>query len=584
VRNSGSLIDTLHLGPSDRDEELSFRTFDKCTDSRGCGAQGGPADTVDHCEDYTVRLTGSGFSPCSTGTRLRRFKTLWLRLRGDRTGMRAVLGDRVLQHPWSGLLKVQAFRAVWQQDTATKFMGHLREEGFPDLALAGEELLQAEPRGLLTWTTGTRGRSHLGLQSSFWSSMGIGDRMDGPLDAGWNVGTARDPHRVWLSRLEEWKWWLDVAARMTKRIDIPQPSIVTWNIGPIHWLFNREWIRKTEETVAPLLMFQEVRLPPGSHRTVKWCLSQMCPGYDIWMEEGHETKDPLKERRDHGFDCGLDLAVITMTHRRVFDASKTKEIEWMQGSQQRTLEHMAWGRILMLGLVSHSGEAFRCINMHQSGYSDTTRRERIVENLTKIILDNKSLRYIIGGNMNASSPGGRDGYSQNPATVQLRKTTDETLTSFSQRIGDTLVSPNVPTWRRGDGTKSATLDHVILVNFPDKTIRVTAEALGDIQYDHLCLKLGLDSTVLGDRAPEGPLNTSTGPRLEAKTWSKVRKRVDESTEVQSGHGNETAERCDRGKRSGGAGVPKQAGDSFSDTDGGTAASHHKRGSEGTSQG
>lgn len=164
----------------------------------------------------------------------------------------------------------------------------------------------------------------------------------------------------------------------------------------------------------------------------------------------------------------------------------------------------------MLALVSHSGDAFRCINMHQAGYSDTTRRELIVGNLTRIILENKSMRYVIGGDMNAASLGGRDGYSQNPATVQLRKAADEALTSFAQRIGGTLISPNVPTWRRGDGTQSATLDHVILVNFPNKTTRVTAEALGDIQHDHLCLKLGLDSTVFGDRAPEGPLNTARG--------------------------------------------------------------------------
>jgi hypothetical protein len=249
------------------------------------------------------------------------------------------------------------------------------------------------------------------------------------------------------------------------------------------------------------------------------------------MEEGREAKGPLKHRRDHGFDCGLGLAVITMTHRRVFDASKTKKIEWLQGSQQRTLGHMARGRILMLGLVYHSGDAFRCINMHQAGYSDTTRRELIVGNLTRIILENKSMRYVIGGDMNAASLGGRDGYSRNPATVQLRKAADEALTGFAQRIGGTLISPSVPTWRRGDGTQSATLDHVILVNFPNKMIKVTAEALGDIQHDHLCLKLGLDSTVFGDWAPEGPLNTSTGPRLEAKTWSKVRKRVDESTDA-----------------------------------------------------
>ena len=114
---------------------------------------------------------------------------------------------------------------------------------------------------------------------------------------------------------------------------------------------------------------------PGSHRTVKWCLSQMCPDYDIWMEEGRESKAPLRDRRDHGFDCGLGLAVITMTHHRVFDTARTRKIEWIQGSQQRTLGHMSRGRILMLGLVTHSGEAFRYINMHQTDYSDTIRRE-----------------------------------------------------------------------------------------------------------------------------------------------------------------------------------------------------------------
>ena len=75
---------------------------------------------------------------------------------------------------------------------------------------------------------------------------------------------------------------------------------------------------------------------PGSHRTVKWCLSQMCPDYDIWIEEGREAKGPLRDRRDHGFDCGLGLAVITMTHHRVFDTARTRKIEWIQGSQQRT--------------------------------------------------------------------------------------------------------------------------------------------------------------------------------------------------------------------------------------------------------
>ncbi len=59
-------------------------------------------DTVDRCLGCIVRQIGMGLSPLSTGKRLLCFKTLWLNLRGDRTGMRAVFGDRALQHQGSG--------------------------------------------------------------------------------------------------------------------------------------------------------------------------------------------------------------------------------------------------------------------------------------------------------------------------------------------------------------------------------------------------------------------------------------------------------------------------------------------------
>jgi hypothetical protein len=214
---------------------------------------------------------------------------------------------------------VQDFRAAWQQGTAAKFMEQLRWEGSPDFALAGEELLQAEPRGLATWTTGTRGKSYWGTQASFWVSMGAAEQTEATGGTGWERMMARDPHQVWLTRLEEWEWWLATTARMVRRITVPHPTLVSWNIEPIHWLFSRKWIRKVMETSAPIIMLQEVRLPPGSHRTAEWCLSQICPDYDIWMEEGRESKGPLRDRRDHGFDCGLGLAVITMLHRRVFE-------------------------------------------------------------------------------------------------------------------------------------------------------------------------------------------------------------------------------------------------------------------------
>ena len=132
--------------------------------------------------------------------------------------------------------------------------------------------------------------------------------------------------------------------------------------------------------------------------------------------------------------------VITMLHRRVFNVTKTTKIEWMQGSQQRTLGHLARGRVLMLVMTTHSGETYRCVNLHQTGYSDTIRRELVWENLSKVILDSRLTRTIIGGDMNADSPGNRYGYSQNPTTGHRRQSADEDLLEFSKKIGGTLIS------------------------------------------------------------------------------------------------------------------------------------------------
>jgi hypothetical protein len=93
-----------------------------------------------------------------------------------------------------------------------------------------------------------------------------------------------------------------------------------------------------------------------------------------------------------------------------------------------TTHPRTYDKVLMLGLVTHSGEAFRCVNMDQTGYNDTIRRELIWENLTKVILDSKLMHTIMGGDMNTVSPGGRDGCSQ-------RKSSDDDLRDFSKKIG-----------------------------------------------------------------------------------------------------------------------------------------------------
>jgi hypothetical protein len=96
-------------------------------------------------------------------------------------------------------------------------------------------------------------------------------------------------------------------------------------------------------------------------------------------------------------------------------------------------------------MTTHSGETYRCVNLHQAGYSDIIRRELVWENLSKVILDSRLTHTLIGGDMNTNSPGSRYGYSQNPTTVSTRQSADEALLEFSKKIGGTLISPPGPT-------------------------------------------------------------------------------------------------------------------------------------------
>jgi len=84
-RNIESL---LHLGISACMTGLCFLTFDRCADLEDHRLGGTVSCTSDHrCPGCINRRIGTGFSQKTTGKRLLHFKTMWLSLRGDRTGM-----------------------------------------------------------------------------------------------------------------------------------------------------------------------------------------------------------------------------------------------------------------------------------------------------------------------------------------------------------------------------------------------------------------------------------------------------------------------------------------------------------------
>jgi microsomal dipeptidase-like Zn-dependent dipeptidase len=57
------------------------------------------------------------------------------------------------------------------------------------------------------------------------------------------------------------------------------------------------------------------------------------------------------------------------------------------GIVEVTLGHMTRGRVLMTGLETHSGLDFVCVNVHQTGYADSSHRNIIWENLSRTIRD-----------------------------------------------------------------------------------------------------------------------------------------------------------------------------------------------------
>jgi len=58
-------------------------------------------------------------------------------------------------------------------------------------------------------------------------------------------------------RLEEFEWWLSTAARMTRHTQVARSAVISWKIGPIYWIFSREWIRKVAAKGAPIIFLQE---------------------------------------------------------------------------------------------------------------------------------------------------------------------------------------------------------------------------------------------------------------------------------------------------------------------------------------
>ncbi len=100
------------------------------------------------------------------------------------------------------------------------------------------------------------------------------------------------------------------------------------------------------------------------------------------------------------------------------------------------------------------GQAFCVINIHQATSSDRKRQDIILEGVSEALLSRESIPTILGGDLNASPPGGRFGYATGNAK-HISKV-DEAVRNFLARTGgkrNMLCTPT--TWRSADCSHAA---------------------------------------------------------------------------------------------------------------------------------
>ena len=123
---------------------------------------------------------------------------------------------------------------------------------------------------------------------------------------------------------------------------------------------------------------------------------------------------------------------------------------------------MTRGRVLWVDAVTHGGKKLRTINVHQATSGDLDLQERVLGILRKAIEGSRNQMILLGGDINANAGGDRVGYARSNEHHMSR--VDELFADFVRETGGRLVSPATLSWKGGDTTKGARLDHFVCWN------------------------------------------------------------------------------------------------------------------------
>ena len=399
---------------------------------------------------------GAGFTK-SIAPRLCQWKTASLLYRGDWAAAKAVTGDWTpCQNRESGWVTpgAQAVTEWWQAIEAgelLEFLDRVRQDGHAEVALGGE-MLFLQANGVQSLTT----------------------EID-PLD-----------NRMWLGQLE--------AAYNMSRPKPQRPTVISWNVGPLGYMLSLHKMSQTLKLGAPVVLFQEIRIPTNSQRRIKMELGTRHPEYAFYIAAGRESRTQRSQQSSR-WGSDLNTAVLTCLHREVFNTSKTRSRSWLSGQAQKNLSHLAHGRVLWLETETVEGQALQVINLHQATSNDRRRQNIILEGIAETLLCGGSIPTILGGDLNAAPPGGRFGYSVSNAK-NISKV-DEAVQDFLAQTGGKRIMLSTPTWRSADCSHAAALDGVLYWGIQSEGTEAHAEWVGDLQHDHARCGFRIRPGILG---------------------------------------------------------------------------------------
>ena len=97
----------------------------------------------------------------------------------------------------------------------------------------------------------------------------------------------------------------------------PRPTVISWNVGPLGYMLSLHKMSQTLKIGAPVVLFQEIRIPTNAQRRIKMELGSLHPEYAFYIEAGRESR-AQRSPQSSRWGSDLNTAVLTCLHREVF--------------------------------------------------------------------------------------------------------------------------------------------------------------------------------------------------------------------------------------------------------------------------